>query len=69
VPDEMHQNIIKEYGALKIKYPDCDKERIMVNWDVICKIIREIIEQDSKCEINPLDDYLRHTLKAFLIFI
>jgi uncharacterized membrane protein len=69
VPDEMHPNIVKEYKALESKYQNCDDRFKIINWDVICNIIKYIIEQDSKCEINPIDDYLRHTLKALSTFI
>jgi hypothetical protein len=69
MPDEMHPNIVKEYEALKSKYQNCGDEFKIINWNVICNIIKKIIEQDSKCEINPIDDYLRHTLKALSTFI
>jgi hypothetical protein len=69
VPDEVHPNIVKEYEALVKKHPETEGKNVIINWNIISKIIKEIIEQDYKCEIDPINDYLRHTLKAFSTFI
>jgi len=69
VPDEMHPYVKNEYEALEKKYPQSDKERTIINWNVISKIIKKIIIQDSKCKISPINDNLRYILKAFSVFI
>jgi hypothetical protein len=66
VPDSEHQSIIEEFKELKIRNSDVSK---MITWDEIRNIIQEILNEEQKCEIPPINEYLRHTLKALSCFI
>jgi len=49
--------------------------KLWVNWTSensnisILHIIRNILDLEVKCEINPINEYMRHTLKGFVNFI
>ncbi|GHT49494.1 hypothetical protein FACS1894102_4250 [Spirochaetia bacterium] len=66
VPNKEHYLIKSEYDNLNTNAPD---EKIIIDWDLVREIIQEIIDEDQKCLISPINDYLRHTLKAFSSFI
>jgi hypothetical protein len=66
VPNIEHQLVKSEYDDLKTNDSD---EKIMIEWNSICGIIKEIIDEDRKCITSPINEYLRHTLKAFSAFI
>jgi len=67
VPNSDNESIKKEFEELKIR----DKKDIskMITWDDIRKIIQEILNEEQNCEISPINEYLRHTLKALSNFI
>ncbi|MDR3001973.1 MAG: PD-(D/E)XK nuclease family protein [Fibromonadaceae bacterium] len=66
VPDSEHKLIIEEFEELKVRDPDIP---IMITWDDVCDIIQKILNEEQKCEIPPINEYLRHTLKALSYFI
>jgi hypothetical protein len=66
VPSEQGKLIEAEYGNLKTEEPD---KQTKVTWDEISNYIQDILKMEENCEISPLGEYLRHTLKAFSVFI
>ncbi|MDR2580393.1 MAG: PD-(D/E)XK nuclease family protein [Fibromonadaceae bacterium] len=66
VPDSQHKLAIEEFEELKTRDNDTQK---MITWDEICDIIQEILDEEQKCKISPINEYLRQTLKALSYFI
>jgi hypothetical protein len=66
VPDEENSKVKSEFDNLTTNGSD---EKIIIEWNVVRDIIQEIIDEDQKCIISPINEYLRHTLKAFASFI
>lgn len=40
-----------------------------IEWSNITEILKEIIEEESCSRINPINDYVKQTLKAFINFV
>jgi hypothetical protein len=66
VPTEQGKLIDAEYANLKVKGLD---KQTKVTWQEITDDIQDILKREENCEISPLSEYLRHTLKAFSVFI
>jgi hypothetical protein len=66
VPEKSDGQIELEYNNLCVNSPD---QKFKITWDAICAYIQEILDKDQKCEISPLNEYARQTLKAFSNFI
>ena len=66
IPEGQSELIETAYNNLKVKNPD---KKFKITWTEIAKDIQDILEKEQKCEISPLGEYLRHTLKAFSAFI
>ena len=66
VPNKTDSLAVAEYDELKVENPD---NKIILEWNDICDIIHEILMEEQQCKISPLNEYLRHTLKAFSSFI
>ncbi len=65
-----HEGLKKEFHNLKT-----DK-KVWVYWNsqdteiaTVVKLIQNILELELKAEISPINEYLRHTLKAFTYYI
>lgn len=60
-----------EFNNLIIKEPVHSK--YWLTWTgekmSICTIIRDILMKESIAEINPINDYLKHTLKSLVMFV
>lgn len=59
-----------EYNELNEKLLGANK-KIWINWcnendNCITKIITDLLKDESNAEINPINEYIRHTLKAFV---
>lgn len=54
------------YNELKVK--DKDK-KAFISWDDICEIIKDMLNDEKDCKINPISDYTKMTLKAFVCYI
>jgi hypothetical protein len=65
VPPKEGKPIEDEYRKLTVKSPD---RKVKVTWKDIAEIIRDILTKEQNGEISPLTEYLRHTLKAFVVF-
>lgn len=66
-------NITKEFESLELNDDDI---KIIMTWqpNVLCypsfsTILSEVIQKEHNCEIEPIHEYTRHTLKAFIQFI
>jgi hypothetical protein len=62
----------QEYHALRETIEEHDNA-IWIMWvekddaqKSVIRLIQKIIEREAKGEINPINDYMRHTLKAFI---
>ncbi len=41
----------------------------IITWNDILKILKNILSQENSCEIPPLYDYVKQTIKAFIIYM
>lgn len=60
----------KEYNELSQELLGINK-KVWINWsnesdNCITKIITDLLKDESNAEINPINEYIRHTLKAFV---
>lgn len=69
-PDVDHKGLKDEFVNLGID------QKTWMYWssrnneqETIVELIKMILEQEQKAEISPINDYMRHTLKAFAYFI
>ena len=40
-----------------------------IEWDSIAKILEKLLEDENTAKINPINDYIKQTIKAFINFI
>jgi len=71
-PGEAGAKLQKEYDSLDVKQLGRHR-KAWLNWTgprddktTIAALIKNLLELDSKAEIPPITEYLRHTLKAFV---
>lgn len=69
-PKSSYNKLIDEYSNLKID------EKSWIYWysdaseqSTVRSLVKEILQKESVAEISPLNDYLKHTLKAFVVHI
>ncbi|MCE5221798.1 MAG: PD-(D/E)XK nuclease family protein [Clostridium sp.] len=60
----------REYNELSQELLGANK-KVWINWsnendNCITKIITDLLRDESNAEINPINEYIRHTLKAFV---
>jgi hypothetical protein len=65
VPTKEGKLIEIEYTNLVVEAPD---KKVKITWMDIAEIIRDILTREQNGAISPLTEYLRHTLKAFVVF-
>jgi hypothetical protein len=68
--------VLEEFNSLSIAGPDT---KHLVSWQAgdavagappsVERIIRTLLEKEARCEITPVNEYTRHTLKAFCRFV
>lgn len=60
-----------EFNDLKLKDPKHSK--IWIRWNdkenSVIKILKGILQKESEGEISPINEYTRHTIKAFILFL
>ena len=44
-------------------------KKAFITWEDVCNIILEILEDERNCIINPIMDYTKMTLRAFVYYI
>ena len=66
VPDKEDQKVKKVSDCLKEAKNICPE---IITWNDISEIILEILDGEQKCGVSPINEYTRHTLKAFTVFI
>lgn len=70
-PATRRQTIIKEYENLKLNNPNHLKT--WLNWnngkESIINILKNVLIKESEGDINPINEYTRHTIKAFILFL
>ena len=57
---------IKEFESLNIYEPDVKK---FLSWEAVTALLKGILKDENDLEIEPLADYLKHTIRAFVYFI
>ncbi len=69
-PDQSHQVLEREYVALDID------NKTWIYWnsqdqnkETILSLIKDLLAQEQNAEISPINEYMRHTLKAFAFFV
>jgi len=69
-PDSLNTTLNKEFENLVVKN---GHEKVWIKWNGsdnnILELVREIIDKESKGMINPINEYMRHTLKAFIVHL
>ncbi len=45
-----------------------DKYQLLL-WKDVINTLNKILSEENKCEINPINDYTKHTIKAFISFM
>lgn len=72
-PESESTKLKQEFESLNIMQNGHSK--LWLNWTSentnisILHIIKNILDLEVKCEINPINEYMRHTLKGFVNFI
>jgi len=74
-PQVNHAKLNEEFDMLDESTLN-KNHKVRIFWDEqkdkqegVSSIIRNVLMQEMKCEIEPISDYVRHTLKAFVQFI
>ena len=69
-PDLNHKILEEEFNSLEID------QKAWVYWnssnndiDTVVKLIQSILDREQKAEISPINEYMRHTFKAFAYFV
>lgn len=60
--------LVPENKGEKITIKDNDKQCVVL-WSDIMNELTSILQQENSAEINPINDYVKHTLKAFINFM
>lgn len=60
--------LVPEKNNDSIILRDEDKQ-ITILWNDILDILTTILQQENSAKINPISDYVKHTLKAFINFM
>ena len=74
-PSIEHKKLTEEYESLDKKTLGSHKKSWLhwsdkkVNDHAIVDLIREILKKESEAEIPPMMEYLKHTLKAFVLHL
>lgn len=70
-PFSKRESLKTEFNNLKLKDPKHIKAWIRWNDEEnsIIKILKRILKKESEGEINPINEYTRHTIKAFILFL
>lgn len=70
-PDLNHENLKAEFENLNI-----GDNKVWLYWNssdenknTIVKLIQSILDLEQKAQISPINEYMRHTLKAFAYFV
>lgn len=63
---EDNDNYDKEYAALATQGQD---KKEYLKWETVLEILKDILKKEALAEIEPLTDYLQHTIKAFIFYI
>ncbi len=70
-PYSKQSKLVSEFDALEILDGSSD-QKVWLYWhteqdeDTICGLIRNILRQETEAHIDPISDYMLHTLKAFV---
>lgn len=65
----------KECVQDKLDNPDGDKPNptrclfAPISWSQVTDSLKNLLQKEQDCEISPLSDYVRHTLKSFVLYI
>lgn len=69
-PKSLNQNLADEFDNLN---PVANHHKTWLYWNddenSVVSFVQNILHKDSRGEITPLNEYIRHTLKAFVLHI
>lgn len=70
-PSSNKKSLETEFHNLNLQSPNHIKRWIRWNErnDSIIEILKKILRNESVGEINPINEYTRHTIKAFILFL
>jgi hypothetical protein len=70
-PASNRKSLKSEFRNLDLQNPNHVKSWIRWNEkeNSIIKILKKILRKESEGEINPINEYTRHTIKAFILFL
>jgi|AntRauTorckE6833_2_1112554.scaffolds.fasta_scaffold16966_2 hypothetical protein len=70
-PFSKRKSLKTEFKSLKLEDPKHIKSWIKWNDEEfgIINILKQILKKESEGEINPINEYTRHTIKAFILFL
>lgn len=70
-PESQNKILKEEFESLEAKV-----NKVWITWnstddnkDTVLKLIQKILELEQKAEISPINEYMKHTFKAFAYFI
>jgi len=70
-PSSNRKSLKSEFHNLDLK--NSNHVKCWIRWNEkensIIKILKKILRKESEGEINPINEYTRHTIKAFILFL
>lgn len=72
-PDDQKSKLSKEWNNLKDLNEEHQKAWLFWSSEDVSRsvvdLVRDLLHKEVRCEINPINEYMRHTIKAFVNFI
>ena len=70
-PEKLTPQLTQEFDNLKIKTDGKGHEKKWIHWNSnsessIVSLLKNVLAMESDGRINPINEYMRHTLKAFI---
>jgi hypothetical protein len=70
-PSTNSSRLNSEFDNLKLVDPG--HRKLWLTWSgdgtTIASILRDILDKEANARVRPMNDYLKHTLKAFILFV
>ena len=69
LPYENDEDKISDKVKFNLTKSQSDWECKIITWNIILKILKDILYQENNSEISPLCEYVRHTIKSFILYM
>lgn len=69
ISPEKEKKLQTEYDNLSSEKLHKNDTKCSITWSDVSQILKEILQDDAVCNIPPIMEYLKHTLKAFIYYI